>query len=91
MQYWREYRTYFHIAKDWEVSESPICRTVKKVENVLIKLEKFRLERKKLFLRKLKPRNREDLDTAVSSFIASLQPKDLLGYFIETEACTVLI
>jgi len=22
LQYWREYRTYFHIAQDWEVSEA---------------------------------------------------------------------
>jgi hypothetical protein len=47
LQYWREYRTYFHIANDWEVSESTICRIVKKVENVLIKSEKFRLAGKK--------------------------------------------
>ncbi|BBC22944.1 IS5 family transposase [Pseudanabaena sp. ABRG5-3] len=47
LQYWREYRTYFHIANDWEVSESTICRAVKKVENVLIKSEKFRLAGKK--------------------------------------------
>jgi len=33
LQYWREYRTYFHIANDWEVSESTICRIIKKVEN----------------------------------------------------------
>ncbi|MFN5261690.1 MAG: IS5 family transposase [Pseudanabaena sp.] len=47
LQYWREYRTYFQIASDCEVSESTICRTVKKVENVLIKSEKFRLAGKK--------------------------------------------
>ncbi|MCL1489701.1 MAG: IS5 family transposase [Pseudanabaena sp. Salubria-1] len=47
LQYWREYRTYFHIASDWEVSESTICRIVKKVENVLIKSKKFRLAGKK--------------------------------------------
>ena len=47
LQYWREYRTYFHIANDWEVSESTICRIIKKVENVLIKSEKFRLAGKK--------------------------------------------
>ena len=34
LQYWREYRTYFHIAQDWGVSESTICRTVHKVEIV---------------------------------------------------------
>lgn len=45
----------------------------------------------KAFLRKLKPRTRADLDAAVSSFIASLQEKDLLGYFIETETRAVLI
>ena len=47
LQYWREYRTYFHIASDWEVSESTICRIVKKVENVLIKSNEFRLAGKK--------------------------------------------
>jgi transposase len=45
----------------------------------------------KAFLRKLKPRTRADLDVAVSTFIASLQQKDLLGYFLETEARTVFI
>ncbi len=45
----------------------------------------------KAFLRKLKPSNRADLDAAVSRFITSIQEKDLLGYFIETEARTVLI
>jgi len=48
LQYWREYRTYFHISKDWEVSESTVCRVVKKVENVLIKSDKFHLAGKKL-------------------------------------------
>ena len=47
LQYWREYRTYFHIANDWEVSESTVCRIVIKVENVLIKSNKFRLAGKK--------------------------------------------
>ncbi len=47
LQYWREYRTYFHIGKDWGVSESTVCRTVQKVENLLIKSDKFRLEGKK--------------------------------------------
>ncbi|MDZ8261634.1 transposase family protein [Nostoc sp. ChiQUE01b] len=30
LQYWREYRTYFHIAQDWQVSESTVCRTVQR-------------------------------------------------------------
>ncbi|WP_223280408.1 helix-turn-helix domain-containing protein, partial [Nostoc sp. PA-18-2419] len=28
LQYWREYRTYFHIASEWEISESTVCRIV---------------------------------------------------------------
>lgn len=36
LEYWREYRTYFHIAQDWNVSESTICRTVHKIETILI-------------------------------------------------------
>jgi len=47
LQYWREYRAYFHIGNDWGISESTVCRIVQKVENILIKLEKFRLEGKK--------------------------------------------
>ncbi len=47
LQYWREYRTYFHIANDWEVSESAICRIIKKVEHILIRSDKFRLAGKK--------------------------------------------
>lgn len=32
LEYWREYRTYFHIATDRGVSESTICRIVHRVE-----------------------------------------------------------
>ena len=28
LQYWREYRTYYHISKDWKVAESTVCRLV---------------------------------------------------------------
>lgn len=45
----------------------------------------------KAFLRKLEPRTREDLEAAVSTFIASIQQKDFLVYFLETEARTVFI
>ena len=37
IEYWREYRPYFQIGVDWGVSESMVCRTVHKVENLLIK------------------------------------------------------
>ncbi len=47
LRYWREYRTYFYIAQDWGVAESTICRTVHKVEIVLIRSGRFRLPGKK--------------------------------------------
>ena len=43
IQYWREYRPYFQIGVDWDVSESMVCRTVHKVENILIKSGKLSL------------------------------------------------
>jgi hypothetical protein len=52
IQYWREYRTYFHIGCEWGVSESMVCRTVHKVENLLIKSGKLSLPGQKE-LRKL--------------------------------------
>ena len=45
--YWREYRTEFHIAQSYGVSESTVCRTIQKVENVLVRSGKFRLPGKK--------------------------------------------
>ena len=36
LEYWREYRTYFHIATDFGVSESTVCRVVHRVENALM-------------------------------------------------------
>ena len=47
LMYWREYRTEFHIGLTYGVSESTVCRTIKKVENALIKSEQFHLPGKK--------------------------------------------
>ena len=47
IQYWREYRTYYHIGLDWGLSESAVCRTVYKIENILIRSRKFSLPGKK--------------------------------------------
>ena len=43
IEYWREYRTYYHIGLDWGLSESAVCRTVYKIENILISSRKFSL------------------------------------------------
>ena len=50
LQYWREYRTYFHIASDWNVSESTVCRIVQRVETALLDSGYFRLPGKKHLL-----------------------------------------
>jgi hypothetical protein len=47
LMYWREYRTEFHIAQSYGVSEATVCRTIRKVEDVLIRSKKFRLPGKK--------------------------------------------
>ena len=45
--YWREYRTQFHIATSWGLSESAVCRLISKVETLLMDSGKFRLPGKK--------------------------------------------
>jgi hypothetical protein len=47
LQYWREYRTSFHLGLSWGVDASVICRTVHKIENLLIKRKGFHLPGKK--------------------------------------------
>lgn len=49
-QYWREYRTQFHIALDFGVSEATVCRTISKVENLLVRSGQFRLPSKRQLL-----------------------------------------
>jgi len=51
LEYWREYRTYFHIATSWGVSESTICRIVHWVEDALLRSQRFHLPGKKALLR----------------------------------------
>jgi hypothetical protein len=47
LMYWREYRTEFHIAQSYGVSEATVCRTIRKVEDVLVRSKKFCLPGKK--------------------------------------------
>ena len=47
LQYWREYRTYFHIAQDWSISEATVCRIVRSVEKTLMESGRFRIPGKK--------------------------------------------
>jgi hypothetical protein len=43
LEYWREYRTYFHIGTSYGYSESQAYRAISWVENSLIKSGKFNL------------------------------------------------
>ncbi len=48
LMYWREYRTEFHIGITYGVSEATVCRTIQKVENLLMQSGEFRLPGKKM-------------------------------------------
>lgn len=47
LMYWREYRTEFHIAQSYEISEATVCRTIRRVEDALVRSGKFRLPGRK--------------------------------------------
>ena len=47
LEYWREYRSQFHIATSWGLHETTVGRLVRKVENLLVKCSKFRLPSKR--------------------------------------------
>lgn len=48
LMYWREYRTQFHIAGSYGLSEATVCRTIKKVEEALMRSGEFRLPGKQV-------------------------------------------
>jgi len=48
LEYWREYRTYFHIGNAWQIHESSVCRIIKRVEDILVKSKAFSLPGKKV-------------------------------------------
>jgi hypothetical protein len=43
LEYWREYRSQFHIGVSWGLHETTVGRIVRKVEDLLVKSGKFRL------------------------------------------------
>ena len=55
LQYWREYRTYFHIAVNWKIAESTVCRIVHRVERALMDAGQFRLPGKKSLFKGFDP------------------------------------
>lgn len=50
LNYWREYRTMFHLGQDYDLHESNVSRIIRKIEDVLIKCGKFSLPGKRRLL-----------------------------------------
>lgn len=67
LEYIREYRTYFHISKSYGVSESTAYKTVRWVEDTLIKHPDFSLPGRKALLK-------SDIEYAVVLVDASETP-----------------
>ena len=42
-QFWREYRTHYHLAAEWQGAENTVRRTIQRVENALVKSGAFAL------------------------------------------------
>lgn len=47
LEYWREYRSQFHIATSWGLHETTVSRIIRKVEDVVVKCGRFRLPSKR--------------------------------------------
>lgn len=43
LEYWREYRTMFHLATNWGISESAVSRIITRVEDILTDSKEFAL------------------------------------------------
>ena len=50
LSFWREYRTLFHLGRDWQLHESNVSRLVRRIEDILIRSGKFSLPGKKRLL-----------------------------------------
>lgn len=50
LSFWREYRTLFHLGRDWKLHESNVSRLVRRIEDILLKSGKFALPGKKRLL-----------------------------------------
>lgn len=47
LEYWREYRTMFHLGTSWGISESTVSRIITRVEDILAKTKEFILPSKR--------------------------------------------
>ncbi len=94
LEYSREYRTYFHISQSYGVSESTAFKTIKWVEDTLIKVSDFALPGKKSLLQ---IENLEDyialIDATESPIERPKKTKEILfrqekkAYFKNSDCC----
>lgn len=61
LEYYREYRTYKHMAIDYNTSESTVHYTVKKIEEILLQDDRFHLPS----LKKIRPTDESSIDVIV--------------------------
>lgn len=47
LEYWREYRTMFHLATTWGISEASVSRIITRVEDILTQAQEFALPEKR--------------------------------------------
>ncbi len=40
VSFWREYRTLFHLGRDWQLHESNVSRLVRRIEDILVTLRR---------------------------------------------------
>jgi hypothetical protein len=50
LDYYREYRTYFHLGQDYGLHESNVYGTIEKIESILVKQKQFKLPGKKALI-----------------------------------------
>lgn len=48
LEYWREYRTMFHLGLTWSISESAVSRIIKRIEDILTTAQEFALPGKRM-------------------------------------------
>jgi hypothetical protein len=48
LEYWREYRTMFHLGLTWGISESAVSRIITRVEDILTQAGEFTLPAKRM-------------------------------------------
>jgi hypothetical protein len=70
LEYWREYRTFRHMANDHQISKTEINRAVMWVENVLSESEEFKLvDLKERFADKKEDESNEEESDAESDIV----------------------